>query len=48
MIAEAMKTGASDAVTLASIERLQFVVSRELRAYRHERALNSTLSSARE
>jgi PAS domain S-box-containing protein len=48
MIAEAMKTGANDAVTLASIERLQFVVSRELRAYRHERALNSTLSSARE
>jgi multidomain signaling protein FimX len=48
IIAEAMKTGANDAVTLASIERLQFVVARELRAYRHERALNSTLSSARE
>jgi PAS domain S-box-containing protein/diguanylate cyclase (GGDEF)-like protein len=48
MIAEAMKAGAQDAVTLASIERLQLVVSRELRAYRHERALNTTLSSARE
>jgi PAS domain S-box-containing protein len=48
VIAEAMKTGAQDAVTLASIERLQSVVARELRAYRHERALNSTLSSARE
>jgi multidomain signaling protein FimX len=47
-IAEAMKSGAQDAVTLASIERLQSVVARELRAYRHERALNSTLSSARE
>jgi multidomain signaling protein FimX len=47
-IAEAMKGGAQDAVTLAATERLQFVVSRELRAFRHERALNSTLHSARE
>ncbi|MFI4890643.1 MAG: EAL domain-containing protein [Steroidobacterales bacterium] len=47
-IGEAMKAGAQDAITLAANERLQLVVSRELRAYRHERALHRTLSSARE
>jgi PAS domain S-box-containing protein/diguanylate cyclase (GGDEF)-like protein len=47
-IAEAMRLGAQDVVTLANRSRLQSVVSRELRAHRLERALSSTLSSARE
>jgi PAS domain S-box-containing protein len=47
-IAEAMKAGAQDAVTLANRSRLQSVATRELRAYRLERALSTTLSSARE
>jgi multidomain signaling protein FimX len=47
-IAEAMRMGAQDAVTLSNRARLQSVATRELRAYRLERALSSTLSSARE
>jgi len=47
-IAEAMRLGAQDAVTLANRSRLQSVATRELRAYRLERALSTTLSSARE
>jgi diguanylate cyclase (GGDEF)-like protein/PAS domain S-box-containing protein len=47
-IAEAMRAGAQDAVTLANRSRLQSVATRELRAFRLERALSSTLSSARE
>src|SRR5450755_2737757 len=47
-IAEAMRMGAQDAVTLGNRSRLQSVATRELRAYRLERALSSTLSSARE
>ena len=47
-IGAAMKAGAQDVVTLAATERLQAVVARELRAYRHERALSGTLSSVRE
>jgi multidomain signaling protein FimX len=47
-IARAMLHGARDMVTLAHRQRLQSVVSRELRAFRLERALNSTLTSARE
>ena len=47
-IARAMQHGARDMVTLAHRQRLQAVVSRELRAFRLERALNSTLTSARE
>jgi PAS domain S-box-containing protein len=47
-IADAMRVGAQDVVTLANRERLQFVATRELRAYRLERALSTTLSSARE
>jgi diguanylate cyclase (GGDEF)-like protein/PAS domain S-box-containing protein len=47
-IAEAMGMGAQDAVTLANRSRLQSVATRELRAYRLERALSTTLSSARE
>jgi len=48
IIAEAMRAGAQDVVTLANRSRLQSVVSRELRAHRLERALSTTLSSARE
>jgi PAS domain S-box-containing protein len=47
-IAMALKLGAQDAVSLANLERLQLVCSRELRAFRLERGLNNTLSSARE
>ena len=47
-IAEAMRLGAQDVVTLANRSRLQSVVTRELRAHRLERALSTTLSSARE
>ena len=47
-MAEAMRLGAQDVVTLANRNRLQAVAARELRAYRLERALNTTLSSARE
>jgi multidomain signaling protein FimX len=45
-IAAAMTTGARDVVTLANPVRLQAVMVRELRAYRLERALNTTLKSA--
>src|SRR5580700_1655349 len=47
-IAEAMRLGAQDVVTLANRGRLQSVVPRGRRAPRLERALSSTLSSARE
>jgi multidomain signaling protein FimX len=47
-IAEAMRLGAQDVVTLANRSRLQSVAGRELRAYKLERALSTTLSSARE
>lgn len=47
-ILKAMKDGASDLVSINHIDRLQAVVSRELRAFRVERALNSTLVSASE
>jgi diguanylate cyclase (GGDEF)-like protein/PAS domain S-box-containing protein len=47
-IADAMRLGAQDVVTLSNRSRLQAVVTRELRAYRLERALSTTLSSARE
>jgi diguanylate cyclase (GGDEF)-like protein/PAS domain S-box-containing protein len=45
-IAAAMIGGARDVVTLANPVRLQAVMVRELRAYRLERALNTTLKSA--
>lgn len=47
-IAEAMRLGCQDVVTLANRSRLQSVASRELRSHRLERALSTTLSSARE
>ncbi|MBV8804428.1 MAG: PAS domain S-box protein, partial [Sinobacteraceae bacterium] len=45
-IAEAMQMGARDMVSLKSTARLQAVLLRELRAFRLERALDSTLKSA--
>lgn len=45
---EALRFGAQDVVSLANRERLQLVVGRELRAFRLERTLNATISSARE
>jgi diguanylate cyclase (GGDEF)-like protein len=47
-IQEAMKSGACDLVSIGLKGRLQSVVSRELRALRVERALNSTIHSATE
>jgi diguanylate cyclase (GGDEF)-like protein/PAS domain S-box-containing protein len=45
-IAEAMQLGARDFVSLSNAARLQAVMLRELRAFRLERALDSTLKSA--
>lgn len=47
-IESAMRSGACDLVSMGLKKRLQSVVSRELRALRVERALNSTLQSATE
>jgi diguanylate cyclase (GGDEF)-like protein len=47
-IQQAMQQGACDLVSLGSRARLLAVVTRELRAFRVEQALNSTLSSATE
>jgi PAS domain S-box-containing protein len=47
-MAASLRAGAQDVVTLAEPERLQLVCARELRAFRLERALNTTLTSARE
>jgi diguanylate cyclase (GGDEF)-like protein len=47
-ILDAMRHGACDLVSLHQKGRLQAVVNRELRAFRVERALNSTLHSATE
>jgi diguanylate cyclase (GGDEF)-like protein len=47
-IAKALALGAQDAVTLSNVPRLQLVVGRELRTYRLDRALSSTLATARE
>ena len=47
-IAQALALGAQDAVTLTNIPRLQLVVGRELRTYRLDRALSTTLATARE
>ena len=47
-ILEAMNDGACDLVSTEKKARLQAVVNRELRAFRVERALNSTLNSATE
>jgi diguanylate cyclase (GGDEF)-like protein len=47
-IQEAMRNGACDLVSIGLRKRLQSVVTRELRALRAERALNSTIASATE
>ena len=47
-IQKAMKNGACDLVSIGCKDRLQSVVTRELRALRVERALNSTIHSATE
>jgi multidomain signaling protein FimX len=47
-IADAMAQGARDVVSMANPARLQAVMARELRAYRLERALETTLRSARD
>jgi PAS domain S-box-containing protein/diguanylate cyclase (GGDEF)-like protein len=44
----ALRAGAQDVVSLTHPERLQLVCARELRAFRLERALNQTISAARE
>ena len=46
IIAEAMTAGARDVVSLANPVRLAAIMARELRAFRLERALTSTLKSA--
>jgi multidomain signaling protein FimX len=46
VIAEAMSVGVRDVVSLANSARLAAVMARELRAFRLERALTSTLKSA--
>jgi multidomain signaling protein FimX len=47
-IADAMLKGARDVVSSGSAERLQAVMSRELHSHRMERALESTLRTARD
>ena len=47
-IADAMARGARDVVSMANPARLQAVMTRELRAYRLERALETTLRSAKD
>ena len=47
-ILDAMRDGACDLVSIDQKARFQAVVGRELRAFRVERALNSTLNSATE
>jgi multidomain signaling protein FimX len=48
IIATAMQQGARDVITLMNPNRLRAIVARELEAHRQARALNSTISSARE
>lgn len=43
-----MRAGVQDVVTLDNLERLQLVVGRELKAFRLDRALTATLTTARE
>jgi diguanylate cyclase (GGDEF)-like protein/PAS domain S-box-containing protein len=47
-VADAMRRGARDVVSLASPSRLEAVMLRELRSFRLERALNTTLQTARD
>jgi diguanylate cyclase (GGDEF)-like protein/PAS domain S-box-containing protein len=45
-IAGGMRIGARDVISLSASDRVQAVVARELRSFRLERALNTTLQSA--
>jgi PAS domain S-box-containing protein len=45
-IATGMRIGARDVISLSAADRVQAVVARELRSFRLERALNTTLQSA--
>jgi EAL domain-containing protein (putative c-di-GMP-specific phosphodiesterase class I)/GGDEF domain-containing protein len=45
-IANGMRYGARDVISMSATERVQAVLSRELRSFRLERALNATLQSA--
>jgi EAL domain-containing protein (putative c-di-GMP-specific phosphodiesterase class I)/GGDEF domain-containing protein/PAS domain-containing protein len=45
-IATGMRIGARDVISLSASDRVQAVVARELRSFRLERALNTTLQSA--
>ncbi len=45
-IAVGMRMGARDVISLSASDRVQAVVARELRSFRLERALNTTLQSA--
>jgi PAS domain S-box-containing protein len=45
-IASGMRIGARDVISLSAGDRVQAVVARELRSFRLERALNTTLQSA--
>jgi PAS domain S-box-containing protein len=45
-IAAGMRLGARDVISLSASDRVQAVVARELRSFRLERALNTTLQSA--
>ncbi len=47
-LAAAVAGGAQDAVTLANLDRLQQVVTRELKSHRLQRALAGTMSTARD
>ncbi|MES1195700.1 MAG: EAL domain-containing protein [Steroidobacter sp.] len=48
VIAQAMQLGARDVVSLTHVQRLQWVVTRELTAFRQERKLATTISAAQE
>lgn len=48
LIADSMARGARDVVSMVNPARLQAVMARELRAFRHERALEKTVNSARD
>lgn len=48
VIAQAMQLGARDVVSLTHVQRLQWVVTRELNAFRQERKLTTTIAAAQE
>lgn len=48
VIAQAMQLGARDVISLTHIQRLQWVVTRELNAFRQERKLAATIATSQE